>query len=160
MSLVDRVKNILLQPKSEWEVIAGESTTVGGLFTGYAAILALLPVVGGIVAMGLLGISAGGMGGLGGAGLSIGLSAVVAMTVIGYVVGLAVLWLMSFIVNAVSPSFNGKSEMVQATKLMTYSSTPNWVVGLVSPFIPIVGSLLGIGAIAYAVYLVASVKVV
>jgi hypothetical protein len=154
MSLVDRVKNILLQPKSEWEVIAGESTTVGGLFTGYAAILALLPVVGGIVAMGLLGISAGGMGGLGGAGLSIGLSAVVAMTVIGYVVGLAVLWLMSFIVNAVSPSFNGKSEMVQATKLMTYSSTPNWVVGLVSPFIPIVGSLLGIGAIAYAVYLI------
>lgn len=68
MSLVDRVKNILLQPKSEWEVIAGESTTVGGLFTGYAAILALLPVVGGIVAMGLLGISAGGMGGLGGQG--------------------------------------------------------------------------------------------
>lgn len=76
------------------------------------------------------------------------------MTVIGYVVGLAVLWLMSFIVNAVSPSFNGKSEMVQATKLMTYSSTPNWVVGLISPFIPIVGSLLGLGAIAYAVYLI------
>lgn len=154
MSLVDRVKNILLKPKEEWEVIAGESNSVGGLFTGYAAILALLPVIGGVVAMGLLGIAAGGMGGMGGAGMSFGLGAVVAMTLIGYVVGLAVLWLMSFIVNAVSPSFNGKSDMVQATKLMTYSSTPSWVAGLITPFIPILGMLLGIAAVAYAVYLI------
>ena len=42
MSLIDRAKNILLTPKTEWPVIAAEPATAQGLFTGYAAILALL----------------------------------------------------------------------------------------------------------------------
>jgi hypothetical protein len=65
MSLVDRAKNILLNPKSEWDVIAKESATVGGLFTGYAVPLSVLPVVGSVIAMGLLGIGAGSLAPLG-----------------------------------------------------------------------------------------------
>jgi len=34
MSLVDRVKNILVTPKTEWDVIAAESTPTAGLITG------------------------------------------------------------------------------------------------------------------------------
>src|SRR3546814_3114058 len=33
--LVERVKSILLSPKSEWPVIAAEPATVKGLYTGY-----------------------------------------------------------------------------------------------------------------------------
>lgn len=152
MSIVDRAKNIILKPTDEWNVIGAEPATVGGLFTGYAMILAAISLVTGIIFTGALGINAANLGGLGG-GMALGFSAVAAMAVIGYVLSLITLFLMSLIVNAVSPSFNGRSDMVQSTKLMTYASTPSWVVGLVS-WIPILGGLLSFAAIAYVVYLI------
>ena len=153
MSIVDRAKNIILKPVDEWNAIAGEPATVGGLFTGYAMILAAIPLVAGIIFTGALGINAASFGGMGGGAMAMGLSAVVAMAVIGYVLSLITLYLMSMIVNAVSPSFNGKSDMVQSTKLMTYASTPTWVAGLLS-WIPILGGLISLAAIAYVVYLI------
>lgn len=153
MSIVDRAKNIILKPADEWNVIASEPASVGGLFTGYAVILAAIPLVSAILFTGLLGITAGGFGGMGGGMMALGLGAIAGMAVIGYVLSLVVLYLMSLIVNAVSPSFNGKSDMVQSTKLMTYCSTPTWVAGLVS-WIPIIGGLISLAAIAYAVYLI------
>ena len=36
MSIVDRVKNILLQPKAEWDRIAGEPADVSKLYIAYA----------------------------------------------------------------------------------------------------------------------------
>lgn len=152
MSLVDRAKNILLKPQAEWEAIASEPATVGGLFTGYAIPLSVLPVIGSVVAMGLLGIGAASLAPMGidsvGIGLAVGIAAV------GFVVGLVMLWLMSFIINAVSPTFNGKSDMVSATKLMAYASTPVWVTGLIVPFLGSFGGLVSIAAIAYVVYLI------
>ena len=156
MSIVARAKNIILNPTDEWNVIADEPATVGGLFTGYAMILAALPLAAGIIFTGALGIntaSLGGMGGMGGGAMELGFGAIAAMAVVGYVLSLVTLFVMSFLVNAVSPSFNGKSDMVQSTKLMTYASTPTWVAGLVG-WIPILGGLISFAAIAYVVYLI------
>lgn len=153
MSIVDRAKNMILKPADEWNVVADEPATVGGLFTGYAVILAAIPLVTGILFTGALGMSAAGLGGMSGGAMTMGFSAVAAMAVIGYVLSLVTLYLMSMIVNAVSPSFNGKSDMVQSTKLMTYASTPTWVAGLVS-WVPILGGLISFAAIAYVVYLI------
>lgn len=152
MSFVDRAKNILLNPKAEWEVIANEPATVGGLFTGYAIPLAVLPVIGSVIALGLLGIGAGSFAPIGLASIGIGVAAGVAA--VGFVISLVMLWLMAFIVNAVSPTFNGKSDIVSATKLMAYASTPTWVAGLIGPFLGPVGSLISLAAIAYVVYLI------
>lgn len=152
MSLVDRAKNILLNPKPEWDVIAKEPATVGSLFTGYAVPLSLLPVVGTVIAMGLLGIGAGSLAPMGIATVGVGIAA--GMAAVGFVLGLVMLWLMSFIVNAVSPSFNGKSDLVSATKLMAYASTPSWVAGFIAPFLGPVGGLVSLAAIAYVVYLI------
>lgn len=65
MSLVDRAKNILLNPKAEWDVIAKEPATVGSLFTGYAIPLSVLPIIGSVIALGLLGIGAGSLAPMG-----------------------------------------------------------------------------------------------
>jgi Yip1 domain len=153
VSIVDRAKNIIMKPADEWNVIAGEPASVGGLFTGYAMILAAIPLVAGILFTGVLGLSAASFGGMGGGAMAMGVTAVAGMAVIGYVLSLVTLYLMSLIVNAVSPSFNGKSDMTQSAKLMTYASTPTWVAGLVS-WIPILGGLLSLAAIAYVVYLI------
>ncbi len=152
MSLVDRAKNILLNPKAEWEEVAKESATVGGLFTGYAIPMSVLPVIGSVVAVGLLGIGTGAFDTLGMGSIGVGMA--LGMGAVGFVLGLVMLFLMSFIVNAVSPSFNGKSDLPSAAKLMTYASTPSWVGGLIAPFLGVAGSIITIAAIAYVVYLI------
>ncbi len=152
MALIDRAKNILLNPKGEWQAIASESATVGGLFTGYAIPMAVLPVIGSVVAMGLLGIGTGAFAAIGIGSIGVGMA--LGMAAIGFAIGLLVLYVMSVIVNAVSPSFNGKSDLVSATKLMTYSSTPSWVGGLIAPFLGMAGGIVSIAAIAYVVYLI------
>ena len=48
-SIVDRVKNILLQPAREWEVIEGEAETIGGLYRRYIIPLAAIPAVAGLI---------------------------------------------------------------------------------------------------------------
>lgn len=153
MSIVARAKNIILNPTDEWNVIADEPATVGGLFTGYAMILAAIPLAAGIIFTGALGINTASLGGMGGGAMELGFGAIAAMAVVGYVLSLVTLFVMSFLVNAVSPSLNGKSDMVQSTKLMTYASTPTWVAGLVG-WIPILGGLISFAAIAYVVYLI------
>jgi Yip1 domain len=151
MSIVTRAINMITKPKEEWAVIANEPASVGGLFTGYAMILALLPAIGTLLFLGVLGMGAGGMGGA--AVMGMGMTFFAATAAVGYVVGLGLLWLISFIVNAITPSFNGKQDMVQATKLMVYSATPTWLAGIISG-IPVIGILLSLAAMAYAVYLI------
>jgi hypothetical protein len=152
MSLVDRAKNILLSPASEWEVIAKEPATVGGLFTGYAIPMMLLPLIGQILGLGVLGvgIESYALMGLG----SIGIMGAAAIGAISLVLGIILLYAMIFAVKAISPSFNGNSDMNQAAKLMIYASTPSWVAGLIVPALGMLGSLVGLAAIAYVVYLI------
>lgn len=152
MSLVDRAKNILLKPVPEWDVVAGESASVGGIFTNYAVPLSVLPLVGTVLAVGLLGIGADSLAAIGVGSLGIG--AALGMGAVAFVLGLVVLFAMSFIVNAVSPSFNGKSDLTQATKLMAYASTPSWVAGFIAPFLGSLGGFISFAAIGYVVYLI------
>ena len=42
MNVVDRVKNILINPKQEWPKIAAEPATVQSLYVGYIMILAAI----------------------------------------------------------------------------------------------------------------------
>ena len=152
MSIVERAKNIILKPTDEWNVIASEPATIGGLFTGYAMPLALIPLVSTILFTGLLGISAADMLGFGG-GMPLDLMAIAGMAILSLIVSLVSLFVMGTIVKLVSPSFNGTSDKVQAMTLMTYASTPSWVVALLS-WIPFLGAVLGFAAIVYVVYLI------
>jgi hypothetical protein len=152
MSIVQRAKNIILNPSDEWNVIASEPTTIGGLYTGYATPLALIPLVSTILFTGILGISAADMMGLGN-GMPMDLMAISGMAAFSFILSLVTLFVMGTIVKLVSPSFNGTSDKVQAMKLMTYASTPSWVVALIS-WIPFLGALLSFAAIAYVVYLI------
>jgi hypothetical protein len=152
MSIVQRAKNIILNPSDEWNVIASEPTTIGGLYTGYATPLALIPLVSTILFTGILGISAADMMGLGN-GMPMDLMAISGMAAFSFILSLVTLFVMGTVVKLVSPSFNGTSDKVQAMKLMTYASTPSWVVALIS-WIPFLGALLSFAAIAYVVYLI------
>lgn len=152
MSIVLRAKNIIVKPTDEWNVIASESATISGLFTGYAMPLALIPLAATILFTGLLGISAADMMGLG-SGMPLDLMTISAMAAFSFILSLVTLFIMGTVVKLVSPSFNGTSDKVQAMKLMTYAGTPTGVVALVS-WIPFLGALLSFAAIVYVVYLI------
>ena len=59
--LIDRVKNILLTPKTEWPVIAGESATVPDLYKNYIVVLAAIPAVLGFIKSSIIGSGAFGI---------------------------------------------------------------------------------------------------
>lgn len=143
MSLIDRAKNILLTPKTEWTKIDAEPATVAGLFTGYAVILALLPVIGTLLAVTL---SLGPY-------RYFGMNYFITWAILSYVIGLVVLYVMGIIANALAPSFDGTKDQVSAMKLVVYSATPMWIAGFFS-FIPGLGVLIALAGFAYTAYLI------
>ena len=146
-SLVTRVQNILMKPTSEWQVIAGESATTQSLFTGYAVILAILPLIGTLISRVLIG----GMFG-GGLGMAAALTGGLILAAVGYVLNLAMVFVMGIIINALAPSFDAKSDSIQAMKVSVYAGTAVWVAGIVS-WVPVIGWLIGLAALGYTCYL-------
>ena len=55
--LIERVKAILLTPKTEWPVIAGEPATTADLYKNYIVVLAAIPAIFGFLKMSLIGVS-------------------------------------------------------------------------------------------------------
>ena len=58
MNLVERIKGILLQPKSEWPAIEREPGDAGYLFPNYVAIVAAIPAVCTFIGTSIIGFGA------------------------------------------------------------------------------------------------------
>jgi Yip1 domain len=144
MDIVDRVKAILLTPKSEWLVIERESGDPTYLFTNYVAILAAIPAVCGFVGTSIIGIGT----------VRVGIVFGIAFAIVNYLLAFVMVYVMGLIINALAPTFNGQKNQPNALKLAVYSMTPAWLAGIFS-LIPgfrvlgILGILLGL----YRIYL-------
>jgi hypothetical protein len=147
VGLVQRAMNVLTKPATEWDVIAGETATTQGLFVGYACILALIPFFGSLLGRVIIGGLFGG--GIGLVGALIGGLLTGAVT---YALTLGVVFAVALIINVLAPSFDAKTDTVQALKVSIYSSTPVWVAGVLA-WIPILNFLVYIAAVAYGCYL-------
>lgn len=143
MNLADRVKNILLQPKSEWAVIEPEQTDPQTLYTSYILILALIPAVAGFLSMALI---AGLLGGRMGMGFVLG------AMIMQYVLSLVMVFVVAFIADTLAPSFDGQKSLNQALKLTAYAMTASWVAGIFV-IVPFLGWLLSLLGAIYALYL-------
>jgi len=141
MDIVGRAKAILTTPKTEWQAIEAEPATVKDLFTGYAVIMALLPLVGGLLQMLLVRSSFG-----------LPFGGFLVPLVLSYVIGLAVLYAVILIADVLAPSFDGSRGQVPAAKLIIYSSTPVWIAGFFH-FIPGLALLFSLAGFAYGAYL-------
>ncbi|HOW44039.1 MAG TPA: Yip1 family protein [Candidatus Aminicenantes bacterium] len=146
MNLVERAKNIILAPAKEWDVIKGESLTIAEMFTKYAMILAAIPAVAGLIGYVVIGMSFGGFGTF---RWPIGTALVWA--VLTYVLGLAGVFLLAFIIDALAPTFGCQKNMVAAVKIAVFSYTPAWIAGILG-IIPALSVLMIIASI-YSLYL-------
>jgi hypothetical protein len=146
MQLVQRAKNIIVSPRTEWDVIAAEATPARDLVVGYVLPLAALAALAGFVGMTLVGQSLPFLGtfrmGVGW-GLALAIYQIVMAVVFVYVLG--------FIIDALAPTFGGQKNMAQAIKLAAYSYTPAWLAGILG-IIPALGILAILGAL-YGLYL-------
>lgn len=139
-SLVDRVKNILITPKTEWDRINVEPATVGGLFTGYVMILAAIGPIASIIGGVLIGAP---------------MTFMVATAVVTYAISLVLVFVNSLIIDGFAPTFGGTKNQVQATKVAAYIGTPGWVAGILSiiPQLLPLTMLVGFAAMIYGIYL-------
>jgi Yip1 domain len=130
MALVDRVKNILLTPKTEWPRIAEEAATVQSIYVGYVLILAAIGPIAMAISMGTLGVT---------------------VAVVSYGVGLVVTYLLALIVDALAPTFGGEKNLVKSLQLIAYSYTAAWIAGIFH-IVPVIGGLLALAAGIYSLY--------
>ncbi|THD47180.1 MAG: DUF1282 domain-containing protein [Bradyrhizobium sp.] len=135
MNLVERVKAIIMTPKTEWLAIEGEPGDPQFLFSNYVAILAAIPAVCGF--LGLLFIHVGIVGSL-------------AAAIVQYLLTFVIVYVMALIADALAPTFGGQKNQASALKLSVYSMTPAWLVGVFA-LIPALGILRILGL--YGLYL-------
>lgn len=139
MNVVDRIKGILLSPRTEWPKIAAEPATAQSIYTGYVMLLAAIgPIM--ILLSSALFASLFGIG--------FGLRAAIA-AYINALVGVAVL---ALIVDVLAPSFGGSRDYVRSLKLVAYSFTAVWVAEI-TLIVPIIGWLVVLAGAIYGFYL-------
>ncbi len=143
---VERVKAILLTPKTEWPVIAAEAAAPSSIYLGYVAPLVAIGVIAGFLGATLIGYSIP-LAGTVRAGIVVGLANALvqfAMTFVGVVV-------LALIVDLLAPTFGGTRNSLGALKVAAYSLTPGWVAAVLTivPALGFIAALLGL----YGLYL-------
>ena len=121
MSLIDRVKNIIISPAKEWDVIASENPDTGKIITGYVLPLAAAAAVAAFIGYGLIGVNAGLFKV---AGINWGIYYAINVLV-GAILGVFV---SAFVIDALAPSFGSEKNMGRSVQLVGYAYTPAWVV--------------------------------
>lgn len=131
MDIVSRAKNLLLQPRQEWGVIAGETHTVQGLFTGYVMILAAIPAVAQFIGFSIIGYA--------GFRLSVGVG--LAHMVVAYVLSLASVYVLGLVIDNLAPHFGSEKNFGQAIKVAAFAPTAAWLAGIfyIHPILSILG---------------------
>ena len=128
MNLVERLKGILLTPRTEWPKIAAEPMTVQQIYTTWIMILgAIGPLVALVMTRSI------------GAALA------------QYLLLLVVTALVALIVDALAPSFGGRKDFPTSLKLAAFSYTAAFLGGIFG-LLGMIGGLLSLAAAVYAWY--------
>ncbi|MGE9313918.1 Yip1 family protein [Niabella sp. CJ426] len=138
-SLMDRVKNILTNPKGEWEVINTETATVKGLLTSYVLPLSLLAAAASFLKFFVFSSL-------------FGIAYSIAYTIFAVIVTVLVFVIATYVIDALAPSFKSEKDINKSAQLVAYAGTAGYVAGLFS-FIPVLGGLISLAGAVYSIYL-------
>ena len=148
MNLIERAKNILLTPKTEWDNINNETPDTTKILTTYVIPLVAIGAIASFIGWGLIGKTYNyGFASVKVGGISLGIKyALIAL--VGGVVGT---FLTAFVVDALAPTFKSEKNFGRSFQLAAYSFTAGWVGAVfnVLPSLAIIGSLVGL----YGLYL-------
>lgn len=147
-ALLQRVLDILMRPRETWLQINAEDGNPGRIYLGYLVFLAAIPAVAGFIGYSLVGVGA--------FGISVRVPVVQGLVsmVVGYVLSLAMVYVLALIANMLAPRFQAQQDMGSAFKLVAYASTAGMLGGVFS-ILPSL-AMLGLLAALYSVYLIYS----
>lgn len=145
-ALVQRLIDILLRPRETWMQIDAEDGSPASIYRDYLVFLAAIPAVAGFIGYSLIGVGA--------FGISVRVPVVQGLVsmVVGYVLSLAMVYVLALIANMLAPRFAGHADMGSAFKLVAYGSTAGMLGGVFS-LLPSL-AMLGLVAALYSVYLI------
>lgn len=143
MSPLQRIRNILLTPISEWTVIVAENDTPASLFRRYVIPLILIGGVAAFIGHGIIGLDTGFYK-IQGVRWGVWFATRQILSgIIGYFVA-------TYVIDLLAPNFSSERNMGRSAQLVAYASTPSWL-SAVFMAIPALGfmGLLGL----YGIYL-------
>jgi hypothetical protein len=140
MNILQRAKNIIVTPKTEWLVIAAEEPNTAEIFKGYVLPLALIPAIAYVIGLGVIGM-----------GMMSSFSWGIAMALIQFILAFVGVYISAYVIAFLAPKFGSQQDMGRAVQLVAYSYTPAWVAGILS-IVPTLGVLAFVGGI-YGLYL-------
>jgi len=124
MDIINRVKNILVAPKTEWVTIEAERLPSTQLLTSYLLLLALIPAVGQFIGQGFIGTTVLGIK-VGGT-LTLGIRS----ALISYISTVGGAYLAAWVINLLATSFGSEKNFDQAFALVVYANTPAYIAGV------------------------------
>jgi hypothetical protein len=140
MNLVERVKGILLQPKSEWQAIEREPGNAGYLFPNYVAIVAAIPPVCAFIGLSIVGYGP----------FRLGIVSGILHALVVYVLSLISVFVVAYVIDFLAGMFGARKNLDNAMKISAYAPTAAWVAGVfkIIPALAFLG-ILGL----YSLYL-------
>ncbi|MBN2611227.1 MAG: YIP1 family protein [Bacteroidales bacterium] len=145
MNLIERVKGIILNPKTEWNTIQQEKTSSTDLLVKYLIPLALIPTIAGFIGYGLIGRNMPFAGHF--ASVSYGIKYAIIM----FINLLISAYVTAFVIDSLAPTFSAVKNFDKAFSLVVYSLTPMMVAGVLYIYPPL--ALLVMLASLYGLYI-------
>ena len=123
MDIINRVKNILVCPKTEWQTIEAENEPHAKVFTSYVVLLAIIPAVAAFIGYGLIGYSVLGVHV---SNVSWGLR----QAIVQYITMLGGTYITAFVIDALAANYGAQKDFNRAFSLVAYAYTPMFVGGV------------------------------
>lgn len=116
--MIARIKNIIVNPKSEWDVIKAEDTNYQSVIMKFLLPLVVLAAVTQIIGLYLWGYFSTGY--------------VISESIKDIVWQIVALAISAVVINELARTFSSKKNLDNATKLVVYASTPGLVAAIVA----------------------------
>jgi hypothetical protein len=145
MEIINRVKNVLVSPKTEWQTIEAENAPHVKVFTTYVIILAAIPAVAAFIGYGLIGYSVFGV-----KVSTMGWG--IRQAILQYIVMSGGVYLTAFVIDALASNFGARKDFNRAFSLVAYAYTPMFVAG-VFYILPSLSWLASLAGLLYGLYL-------
>lgn len=147
-NLINRAKNIVLQPKATWEEIKNEENTIQGLLVSYVLPLALISAIATFIGFGFIGSNIPFAGRV--HSIEWGINQAVT-SFVGVMLGII---LSGWVISWLAPKFDTTLSLTDAIKLVAYSYTPAMLGGIftIIPSLAVLGVITGLYSL-YVLYL-------
>jgi hypothetical protein len=143
-SIVDRAKELIVDPQATWHDVIEEAEEPRQILLQYALPLAAIGPLAGLIGSLIFGYGALGFSGRLGFGSAIG------MALSSLLLSIVSLYVVSWIVNLLAPRFGGTKDFASAFRLVAYAMTAAWLAGVFG-LIPVL-SFLGLLGL-YSIYI-------